>query len=228
LSALAPHPPQSTAARVCPVCAWQPPVGKRTVDVNDVGRLERAVAEAKPGDTIRIADGTYELRRTLDIKVPNVAVIGRSGDPTRVILQGRGMTNDDVGVAVSVGAADVTIADVTIRRVANHAIQVRGENGASRFVLHNARLADTGQQMLKGSLSIGSTAYADDGLVACSQFAYTVSGPSDYTDGVDLIGASGWTIRDNRFERIRGPEAGAAARPSCSGALPRKRRSSGT
>jgi hypothetical protein len=29
--------------------------------------------------------------------------------------------------------------------------------------------------------------------------------PSDYTDGVDLIGTKDWVIRDNRFLRIRGP-----------------------
>jgi hypothetical protein len=45
------------------------------------------------------------------------------------------MTGDNVGVAVSISAPDVTIADVTIRDVGYHAIQVRGELGASRFTL---------------------------------------------------------------------------------------------
>jgi hypothetical protein len=73
----------------------------------------------------------------------------------------------------------------------------------SRFTTRGCSL-DTGEQLLKGSLSNNSR-YADDGLVACSEFAYTTTAPSSYTNGVDLIGARGWTIRDSHFTRIRGP-----------------------
>jgi hypothetical protein len=124
------------------------------------------------------------------------------------------MTNDPAGVGISVSAPDVTIADLTIRDFAFHAIQVRGELAASRFTLHNARLRDTGQQLLKGSVS-AARQYADNGLVACSEFSYTTNAPSNYTNGIDLLATSGWVIRDNLFARIRGPEAdGWSAGPS--------------
>ena len=199
----------SVAARVeravCPRCAWQAPGGP-TVNVRTIGELERAIADAKSGQTILLADGDYALRQSLHVATPGVTVRGRNGDPGKVVLHGRGMVNDPVGVAFSIGAADVTLADFTIREVGFHAIQVRGEHAASRFTLHNARLENTGQQLLKGSVSF-ERRYADDGLIACSEFRYTASAPSNYTNGVDLLATKGWHIRDNRFERIRGPES---------------------
>ena len=195
---------QDRAGTPCPRCAWRPPAATRTVDVDDVGALQRAVAEARPGDTILLADGRYPLQRMLEIAVPNVTLRSRSGNPDQVVLHGRGMEGDHVGVAIGVGATDVTIADITIRSVGFHAVQVRGERAASRITLHNAKLLDTGQQLLKVSYADNGPVAAD-GLVACSEFAYTTSAPSDYTNGVDILGTRAWTIRDNKFFRIRGP-----------------------
>lgn len=195
---------QEQAHAPCPRCGWLPPAATRTVGVGTVGELQRAVADARPGDTILLADGRYALQRSIEIAVPGVTVRSRSGNPDRVVLHGRGMEGDHVGVALGVGANDVTIADVTIRSVGYHAVQVRGERAASRFTLHNARLLDTGQQLLKGSYADNGPVSAD-GLVACSEFAYTTSAPSDYTNGVDILGTRAWRIRDNRFFRIRGP-----------------------
>ena len=190
---------------VCRRCGWRPPTGP-IVRVKNVSELERAVASARPGDTILLADGTYTLRGTIDLATPRVTLRGQGGDPATVILRGRGMTGDSVGVGISVSAPGVTIANLTIRELGYHAIQVRGEQGASHFTLHQARLQDTGQQLLKGSVS-ADRRYADEGLVACSEFTYTTHAPSNYTNGIDLLATSGWVIRDNRFARIRGPEA---------------------
>jgi hypothetical protein len=143
----------------------------------------------------------------LDIAAPHVVLRGASGDAERVVLRGDGMTERRVGVAISVSAPDVVIADLTVGFVGYHGIQVRGERGASRVVLHNVHGVDTGQQLVKGSVSSGRI-YADDGLIACSLFEYTDHAPSDYTNGVDILAGRGWTVRDNRFERIRGPASG--------------------
>jgi hypothetical protein len=191
------------APRAVDPCAPPERTG-RTILVSSVDELEGAVGTAQAGDTIRVADGRYRLRRMLDIAAPDVTLRGHSGDRALVVLHGGGMTGDDVGVAVSVSAPGVTLADLTIRDVGFHAVQVRGERGASRFSLYRSDLADTGQQLLKGSVS-RERVYADDGLVACSTFSYSSNAPSDYTNGVDILAAKGWTIRDNRFDRIRGP-----------------------
>ena len=189
----------------CPRCGWRPPDATRTVLVQTLSELERAVRGAREGDEILLADGRYSLQRTIEIAVPHVTLRGRSGDRTRVVLHGRGMTNDSVGVAVAAGAPHVTIADLTIRSVGFHPVQVRGENGASNFTLHNAVLEDAGQQLLKAGIS-NNGQYSADSLVACSMFAYTTHAPSDYTNGVDILGTKRWVVRDNHFARIRGPK----------------------
>ena len=188
----------------CPRCAWRLPAATRTVPVADVAELHRAVAQARPGDAILLADGRYALQRGLEIAVPGVTLRSRSGNPDRVVLHGRGMEGDHIGVAIGVGATDVTIADITVRSVGYHAVQVRGERAASGFTLHNAKLQDTGQQLLKGSYADNGPV-ASYGLIACSEFAYSTSAPSDYTNAIDLLGTRSWTIRDNRIFRIRGP-----------------------
>ncbi len=196
---------QSSGAPATCADGWMPQQGRR-IEVNHIDALEAATRGAWPGDNILLADGDYPLRTSLDIAAPNVTIRGRRGDPTKVSLRGHGMAADTVGVAISVSAPGVTVADLTVRDVKYHAIQVRGERGASGFTLYNARLLDTGQQLLKVSVSEGRR-YADDGLVACSDFSYTTTAPSDYTNGVDLLATRGWVIRDNRFQRIRGPES---------------------
>ena len=196
--------PPGGAPEPCPRCGWQPPAARRTVEVRTAGELDRAVRGAREGDEIVLADGRYSLQRGLEVSAPHVTIRGRSGDRSRVILHGRGMRNDPVGVALAAGASGVTVADLTIRSVGFHAVQVRGENGASDFTAHNVVLEDAGQQLLKGS--VGSNGrYSANGLVACSEFRYTTSAPSDYTNGVDILGTRHWTVRDNRFFRIRGP-----------------------
>jgi hypothetical protein len=114
------------------------------------------------------------------------------------------MSEERVVIGIAVSAPRVTIAHLSAGLVRFHAIQVRGETGASRLRVYGVRLFDTGQQLLKGSFAPdGQT--ADEGLVECSTFEYSDHAPSDCTNGVDLIGMNDWIIRDNRFVRIRGP-----------------------
>ena len=122
------------------------------------------------------------------------------------MIVGAGAVGDTVGVAVSVDAPGVVLADFTVGQVKFHGVQVRGETSADNVVLHNLRVIDTGQQLLKGSMKDGRG--PNDGLVSCCEFSYAVSGPSDYTNGVDVIGGARWVVRGNTFLRIRGPERG--------------------
>ena len=142
----------------------------------------------------------------LDIAVSDVVLRSRSGDRSKVVIRGSGMTEQQVGVALSISAARVTVADLTVGDVGYHGVQVRGESGAAHAMLHNVRVVDTGQQLVKVTLS--KTQSADDGVVACSLLEYTAHAPSSYTNGVDALGSKGWIVRDNHFARIRGPETG--------------------
>ena len=191
----------------CSRCGWRPPTPTRTIRVATTPQLHRAVEGAGADTTILLDPGDYQLDRTLDFHQRGITIRGAQADAARVTLRGAGMRERRVGVALSISAPDITIADLTVGFVGFHAIQVRGERGASRVVVHNVRLVDTGEQLFKGSTD-GGPRHADAGLVACSTFEYTDHAPSDYTNGVDVLAGSDWVVRDSTFRRIRGPHAG--------------------
>lgn len=200
-------------------CPALPPPGGIVVRVGTSEALERAVAEIVSGTTILIEDGDYTLRRTIHLfgGLRDVAIRGASGDPTAVVLRGAGMENPDFGsVPHGILISDVEgvlVADLTIRDVWYHAVQVQGEQGAGDVTLYNVHLIDSGEQFVKVSSGGPPGPYADDGLVACSRIAYTDRARSDYTNGVDVLAGSNWTVRDTLFERIRAP-SGQLAGPA--------------
>jgi hypothetical protein len=192
-------------AEPCPRCGWNPPPTAATAIVNNMGDLRRAVNRAKPGSTILLGDGLYQLDGvTLDIPVRGLVLRGQKGRQSRVLIRGHGM--GERMVAISVSAPGVTLADLTIGQVGFHGVQVRGESGASGVVIHHVHILDTGQQLIKGSVVQGSKP-CRDGLVACSTLEYTDSAPSDYTNGIDVINGEHWVVRDNVLRQIRGPRA---------------------
>ena len=200
--------PPAAAQNLPPVppapCAWRPPVTQMTVRVRSVDDIHRALVRARPGTTILVEPGDYRLDRTINLGLPDIVIRGATGDPADVVLRGAGMLERQVGVAIAVNVSDVVIADLTIRDVGYHGIQVRGENGVSRVRIQDVRIVDTGQQLLKGSTG-GGAPHSDAVVIACSTFEYTNHAPSNYTNGVDVLGGTNWVVRDNRFLRIRGP-----------------------
>ena len=199
---LAQAPPSSPPAEPC---RWNTPATRTTVRVRSIDDLQRALVQAKKSTTILIEPGVYRLDRTVSMRTPDVVLRGATGNPADVVLRGGGVQERQVGVAVSIDESGVTLADLTIRDVGFHGIQVRGENGVSRVVIHGVHIADTGQQLVKGSTD--GRRQSTDVVVECSTFSYTTEAPSDYTNGVDVLGGTNWVIRDNRFLRIHGPSA---------------------
>ena len=194
------------ASSSCARCGWIAPKTKITQTAANLSEIRTLLEHATPGTTILLEDGEYRLDRTLDIHISDIVLRGKRGDASRVVLRGSGINERQVGVAISVSAPRVTLADLTVGHVGYHGIQVRGETGASKAAFHNVHVIDTGQQLLKGSTA-GDARHADDVLVACSTFGYTSHAPGDYTNGVDVLGGKGWVIRDNLFIRIRGPNS---------------------
>jgi hypothetical protein len=195
----------------CRRCGWSPPPAAKPVLVRNVGELKAATKRARPGSTILLADGVYQLDEVIGLTARGMVLRSRSGDRRKVILRGEGMAERKIGVGLSITAPDVVVADLTVGYVRLHAIQVHGETGARRAVIHNVVVLDAGQQLLKASVNLVGEVpseqgeSSDDGLVACSTFAYSDSAPSGYTNGIDILGARRWTIRDNYLLRIRGP-----------------------
>ncbi len=181
------------------------------ITVSDTAQLVAAVTainDSGGNRTVLIEDGDYELSALLHIHADNVVIRGRSGNRDRVILHGQNMAGGLSHIFL-VAASHVTIADLSLGQVYYHAIQVQGENGAGHLRVHNVRIFDTGEQMLKGSYD-GETG-SDDGVVECSLFEYTQAfGPQYYIGGIDVHHGRNWVVRGNTFKNIRSPEDRAA------------------
>jgi hypothetical protein len=71
-------------------------------------RIQDAVNEARPGDTIKVAHGTYrEGVKIAGVKKRFIKLIGDPKDPSKVILEGKGVKGSN-GVQIN-GANEVTV-----------------------------------------------------------------------------------------------------------------------
>ena len=131
-----------------------------------------------------------------------------SGNRDAVVLSGQDMSGSITHI-FQVMPSGVTIADLSIGEVANHAIQIHGENAADNLLVHNVRIFNTRDQMLK--VSYANDRGANNGIVECSLFEYTEAfGPQYYIGGIDVHHGAGWTVRNNEFRNIRSPGSSIA------------------
>ncbi len=170
------------------------------------GELQSIVASAQTGDTISLADGTYDLAGALLwISTPGVTLRSQSGDREAVILDGGYETTEIVTIA----ASNVTVADLTLTRAFTHPIHVVSSDAGDTIgtVIYNVHIIDPREQAIKINPAAAGK-YVDDGLIACSHIELTDEGrphvqPNPggcYTGGVDAHQARNWHIRDNRIE----------------------------
>jgi hypothetical protein len=180
--------------------------------------LQAAVRRLGSRQTILLEPGTYKLRSTLriDSGVKDAAIRGRTGSHDDVVLIGNGMAKAEHGGVphgIWIGnARRVLIANVTIRDVYYHAIQLDPGAGAQAPRIHNVRLVDSGEQFIKASRTPDGKA-VHDGVVEYSVMEYTSTARSHYTNGVDVLGGANWIVRGNLFKNIRAP-AGQLAGPA--------------
>jgi hypothetical protein len=187
------------------------------VNVSTLAQLQNAVAGIASNTTIIIARGTYNLATPLYINgsFTNVGIRGETGNRDDVVLVGRGMHGPtDGGVPFGIwaggGVQGVTIAHLTIRDVYYHPIMLNA--GAQSPLIHNVRLVNGGQQLLKSNPN-GAGGGVDNGVVEYSVFEYDTTSRDDYTNGVDVHTGDNWIIRHNLFRNIRAPQ-GQLAGPS--------------
>jgi hypothetical protein len=211
----------SARAQDCDCTAWQARAGtvaplNRTVGeattVRTAPEFREAInqANARGGHcTILVADGTYRVASTASfpyITASNVMIRSLSGRRDAVILEGGGMRDvaPDTEDGLLIGGDSVTVADLTIRNVGNHGIQVSGHH----LFVHNVRILDTYQQMLKGATDRSSI---DSGIVECSMFAFSSGIAANfYTGGLDIHKGRSWIVRDNYFVGIQSPSGSVA------------------
>jgi len=195
-------PPQAASSH----CAPLPPPTGTSVTVSTVTELQNAVNSAASGDTILVADGTYNLDGVyLQFDIPNVTLRSTSGNREDVILDGNYVTEEIVQIA----ASNITIADLTLREAYYHPIHVMSsESGdVTGTLIYNLHIIDPGEQAIKINPYTGENAlyFPDNGVVACSHIELTDAGRPHirndcYTGGIDAHQARDWVIRDNLIE----------------------------
>jgi hypothetical protein len=130
---------------LCP--ALDPPSGS-TVNVTTVVELQNAVNNATAGDTILIADGTYNLEGAyLRIDTPNVTLRSTSGVPDAVVLDGNYITAEIIQIV----ASNVTIADLMLKEAYYHPIHVMSSDAGDTVntLIYNVHIIDPGEQAIK-------------------------------------------------------------------------------
>jgi hypothetical protein len=192
------------------------PDGTVIVDGNST-TLRQVVSGAAAGDTVLLEDGSYELPEAgpgeytgVYINNPDITLRSVSGDATAVIIDGGYVSQGDGSAPITIDAAGVVVADLTVRRSIFHLIHI-WTNGDDALI-HNVRLLDGGQQFLKSSVNDGTV----DGVeVSCSTFVMSAEGrdnvwgygPQDgstrcYTGGIDTHNARDWYVHDSVFDGI--------------------------
>lgn len=203
-----------TAGSSCRPAPTLPLAGTRIVHVATEAQLQQALSNVHGGDTIVLADGTYQLSRTLwVVGVDHVTIRGTSGCD-RVVLVGRGMdeANDGhVPHGIWSDAHHTVIAHLTIRDVYRHPIIFNG--GAQAPRVYNVKLLNAGEQFIKAN-PLSATQGIDHGVVEYSVLEYTAGPPqtnhgvgTGYTNGLSLHTAHHWVIRGNLFKNFHTPDA---------------------
>ncbi len=196
-----------------------PPPAGEIVRAGNVAALLEAAARARPGVTIMVDKGTYELPRRLDLAVDRITLRGATGNPDDVVLDGGAAGLGEL-VAITRGAAGVTIADLTIRNVRWNGFKIDSETGVQRLTIRNCVMRNIWQRAIKGVkvpregreklrpsgcrveyclfCNDRPKTFADDASDTAENFG------GNYIGGIDVMYARDWVIRHNVFIGIRG------------------------
>ena len=205
------------AKAVSPGDAPQLPItGTRIVNVSTEGQLQTAMGNLQNGDTILLANGTYNLTSTLYIKKNDVTIRGTNGS-TNVVLVGKGMDNTNFGnveFGLWSNSTNTTIAHLTIRDTYDN------ENifnlGAQSPLVYCVRLINAGSQFIKSNpTDVNAGTGVNNGIVEYCWFEYTGSPPNDhgtgigYFNGISAHAAKNWVVRGNLFKNLHNPDTAA-------------------
>jgi parallel beta-helix repeat protein len=100
-------------------------------------RLQTALIEAQPGDTIRLGAGRFELTDGLSLDVNNVTVRGAGANKTVLSFKGQ----KGAGEGLLVTSDDVVLRDFAVEDTKGDGIKSKG---ADRIVYHQLRVEWTG------------------------------------------------------------------------------------
>lgn len=188
-------------------CDMQPlpdPSGN-IITVSSESELYAAVnaANSTGNLTIFLEDGTYELTAPLYIAEDSITIRSISETRDNVTIRGDGM-DGSLEAAIYLNGNQLTVADMTLGWVNGPGILV--VHDADDCLLHNLRIVDTDEHMVKVAQSGGRTTLTERGEVRWCLFEYAAGeGPQAYTGGIMAIEADSWTVHHNTFRGIKAP-----------------------
>lgn len=201
-----------------PRAAALPPPAGEVIEVKDVAALFAAAKNARPGATILVAKGRYELPARLELATDRIALRGATGNPDDVVLDG-GPAGLGELVAIT-HAADVCIADLAIENVRWNGFKINSETGVHGLAIRNCVIHNIWQRGVKGVKvpperrgTLGPSRCRIEGCLFRNDRAKTFADdPADqangfngnYVGGIDVMYARDWVIRGNVFIGIKG------------------------
>jgi hypothetical protein len=193
--------------------------GTRIVNVSTEPQLQAAMGSLQSGDTIVLANGTYNLTSTLWINGKNNVTIRGTSGCDAVVLVGKGMDNPNYGsveFGVWSNAINTTIAHLTIRDTYDNEIILNPP--ASSPHIYSVKLINAGSQFIKSNpLNPGPTGTGvDNAIVEYCWFEY-LNGPpatdhgsgTGYFNGISAHTVHNWVIRANTFKNLHNPDTAA-------------------
>ncbi|MFJ6580317.1 sheath polysaccharide-degrading enzyme [Streptomyces sp. NPDC091368] len=192
------------------------PAAAATVEVSTASQLKTALANARPGDTIHLADGTYTGNFKATVPGTSSARITLTGSPRAVLTTGGGYglhlngasywTVEGITVTGGQKGIMADAADgVVIDGVTVHGLDMEGvpfRNSSRNGILRNSRIYDTGNDgrgMGEGVYvgTAGNLSDRSDG----AQILNNVIGPDVGGESVDIKeGTTGARIVGNTFD----------------------------
>lgn len=192
-----------------------PPATGDVVEVSTVEELVRAVEQARPGQTILVAEGHYLMPRYIEIRADRVTLRGASGRREGVVLDGvQSMHGELVGVR---GCSDVTIADLTIQNIRFNGFKINSDSNVQRLTIRNCIIHNIWQRGVKGvkvpeqnretmrpkGCRIEYCLFYNDRPKQLADDPADIA-QGNYVAGIDVMYAKDWVIRDNVFVGIQG------------------------
>lgn len=128
-------------ALILALLATAAPIAAKTVTVAPAPdaqeKLQTALIEAQPGDTVHLAAGRYELTDGLSLDVAKVTV--RGAGPDKTVLSFKSQKGAGEGLLVT--SPDVVLRDFAVEDTKGDGIKSKG---ADRIIYHNVRVEWTG------------------------------------------------------------------------------------
>jgi hypothetical protein len=174
------------------------PLGATEILVHNYSELLDALEYSTPGDTILMANGTYDIYWYAQVGVENITIKSQSGIRDSVILNGN---NEYSGFWID--ANNVTISDLTIKNTQYHCIYTY-EN-IDNLQIINCKFIDSGEHFIKIRRGVDPSP-SENGMVENCLFEYSEGiGSQDYIGGIDCHFCQDWIIRNNVFKYIKSP-----------------------